>query len=727
MSSDKGERLRALCAAAAAHGRRSHPAVAAALAALGDLDPAGLDQAEQALRAGLEEHDAVEAVFHAATRHGPDHPETAVALEALGALGDRARRAGEAARQRGADARRQATWERERLLAGEQLSTVHPRAEHRLDRLPASPAWTIAIGPAANDRHIALLLPGETALPAIGPLHPGWLPPGEVDANLQLLLDLPAGILGVRSSGDGPREILRWVLRLLPLDGPTSLDIVPGPGTPEIDWQASTADLLCQYAAVDAGRHALLHLHSVREPVTQESGFLALLALLARIWNDPSRAGAERRARSGLLACLADGDPALLRRLWDELWRGVAPEGSDWAALLRDPAAAVPDSLPALMLDRLAAVARSDLALWERYRDHAYRHLDSKAIHFENVARELDWLRRARPPEADALPPRMKLSWLTTQLAAGNTTGATDAELQAEARALCDELFDEDAPLVCQAELRLAVRETNRFAFAAASQALARWESWPVAVPGRQLWARVRSSLGQHAAFRGEYAQARAYFDEALAAFGELSDEQTAALEWGQTATYRAIATMDDPGRSAEDARATLAALIGLERRAILAMAASDSPAEQYRHHTLLRYLVYRGTPCEQDAYLTGRREWKARPGHPWELIQTYRAILLHARGDRDGACDLIREAQGLVCDPRLGPTLRFIAAVLGVVGAGWGVAWPGAKAQLDELEHALPLARPYIAATRAALEQAQRDPVAAPELLRTALPFNFH
>src|SRR5262249_25444281 len=59
MSSQTGERLSALRDAAAAHGTRHHPAVTAALAALGSLDPTGLDQAEQAIDAGLDEFDAV--------------------------------------------------------------------------------------------------------------------------------------------------------------------------------------------------------------------------------------------------------------------------------------------------------------------------------------------------------------------------------------------------------------------------------------------------------------------------------------------------------------------------------------------------------------------------------------------------------------------------------------------------------------------------------------------
>src|SRR5262249_22552807 len=147
---------------------------------------------------------------------------------------DRARRAGEEALRRGADARARAEWERERVMRGMPLSIVHPGAEHRIDRLQPAYSWTLAVGPAGGDRHIGVLLPGDPPAPpppAASPPGTDWLPPDQLDAALQALLDQPAGILGLRAA-DGPREVLQWALRLLPLaaSGNTSLSFAVAPG-----------------------------------------------------------------------------------------------------------------------------------------------------------------------------------------------------------------------------------------------------------------------------------------------------------------------------------------------------------------------------------------------------------------------------------------------------------------------------------------------------------------
>ena len=57
-----------------------------------------------------------------------------------------------------------------------------------------------------------------------------------------------------------------------------------------------------------------------------------------------------------------------------------------------------------------------------------------------------------------------------------NHMGETEVNWKHELQQLGDRLFDEAAPLVCHADLHLAVQYTNRFAFDAASKALQRWE-----------------------------------------------------------------------------------------------------------------------------------------------------------------------------------------------------------------------------------------------------------
>ena len=75
-----------------------------------------------------------------------------------------------------------------------------------------------------------------------------------------------------------------------------------------------------------------------------------------------------------------------------------------------------------------------------------------------------------------------------------------------------DALLEENAHLVCRAELNLAVNATNCFEFDSASRVIDRWRDLPIAVPGLRYWAQAQSSLGQHAVFRGDNAAAAPLF-----------------------------------------------------------------------------------------------------------------------------------------------------------------------------------------------------------------------
>ena len=67
---------------------------------------------------------------------------------------------------------------------------------------------------------------------------------------------------------------------------------------------------------------------------------------------------------------------------------------------------------------------------------------------------------------------------------------------------------------------------------------------------------RLLSSRGQHHAFLGRSSAAEADFAAALAVFGRLSDPVVVAQEQRQTATYRAIAALDNPALRVDERRA---------------------------------------------------------------------------------------------------------------------------------------------------------------------------
>lgn len=105
-----------------------------------------------------------------------------------------------------------------------------------------------------------------------------------------------------------------------------------------------------------------------------------------------------------------------------------------------------------------------------------------------------------------------RLLWLNAQLARANHFGATEQAWMAEMQVLGAGLMDEDAPLVCWADLHLAVNATNPYDFARATRHLDRWRDLPPSVPGLRYRAQLRSSLGPHAAFLDRPEQARACF-----------------------------------------------------------------------------------------------------------------------------------------------------------------------------------------------------------------------
>ncbi len=355
---------------------------------------------------------------------------------------------------------------------------------------------------------------------------------------------------------------------------------------------------------------------------------------LAFTWSSPSPASRDRLEKSGLEhSCLLSGDPRALRTLRDALVDGATLSSDAWRTLTARADAHRPGTFAAGLLDRLRGALRGDPARWSRHLDECP---DAPRL---EVCRP----RRARAGgvvpgvvravEHPVLPPSVRLAWATARLEAANHEGATRDDAEAELAALAGSLFDELPTLACQADLVRAVLATNRFDVAGATRAPARWSEVAPAVPGLRHWGRVRSSLGQHAAFSGDHARAGALFDEADAAFARLSEASLG--ERRQTATYAAIAATDDPTREPSEVRARIATMLGEEPTSeiLAALAADGSAGRRYAHHAVVRWISHRGDIAARDAYLAARARWTTGYGHPWSLIELHRALILRDVG----------------------------------------------------------------------------------------------
>jgi hypothetical protein len=150
----------------------------------------------------------------------------------------------------------------------------------------------------------------------------------------------------------------------------------------------------------------------------------------------------------------------------------------------------------------------------------------------------------------------------------------------------------------------------------------------------------------------------------------------------------------------------------------------SNAATEKYTHHLLLRFLVNRENPALQKHYLSQQDEWQTGQGHPWPLIQAYRALLLHAE-DTEKALETMIDGAILAFEADQGPTVHCIGACLRAIAHSWGEEWPEAEEVLKELDELLPHAQDRIKIIREYVVS-DTPPFSEHELLEKVLPFNF-
>jgi hypothetical protein len=178
---------------------------------------------------------------------------------------------------------------------------------------------------------------------------------------------------------------------------------------------------------------------------------------------------------------------------------------------------------------------------------------------------------------------------------------------------------------------------------------------------------------------------------------------------------------MDDKDLSDGAAREVLTRYLGDAQDAVARLAVL-SENEQFRHHTLLRWIVTRQDQNLWEAYLCLRESWATGFGHPWPLIEMYRGILLRAV-DPNGAIQQARTAAGIAFTAYQGPTVRLIGACCRAIGVLWGDPWSEQEAVLAELRQSLPYAKKHIDR----LESFLITPKQPLCILQEVLPFNFH
>lgn len=592
---------------------------------------------------------------------------------------------------------------------------------------------------------VYVLIPEEANLPE---LSPGWHAVekglGEVLAVCRNLRDSGCGIFGIPASAipDTGRDkwlschmaLLETVAHLLPIDGETEVELeIEQRGcytaNANVLLRALLDDVVYRLGCVAPERARQLKIGAVFSG-KQDSRHNGYADAAAYAWGCGKGVREAIEAECGWIrACFLPektGAAETFIRCLGILRTDAVLRFEDWNALLGGAAGG--GGLIGAMAREYGRRAEENPEVWRTYAGYVLRYLDSKAIRLRDLKPQIGWLKEYEPA-AESLPPRMRLLWLAIQLAESNHRGGVGFGSRAhreEFSKLTKRLYDEDAPLVCFAELHLAVEHTNRYEFEAARELLKPWGAKDPAVCGLRYHGQVLSSLGQHEAFLGNNEKSLELFDEAIGCFGRLSEN--AQKEIDHTLAYAVIAAMDSKSPRTGELMARY--LYGgeyneetmLDMARQFAAVGGDEPDSKYAHAILLRYLA---TLPENDSvrreYLGHKDKWQwCDDGHPWELIAFYRAMMLG--GERVDSGEWLKRGYEVAANGD--GTLKVIAAVLAAARLETGrISREEYATAADVVEEAVPA----LGAERAAALRGQTEnSMPAIELAKAVLPFIF-
>jgi hypothetical protein len=588
-------------------------------------------------------------------------------------------------------------------------------------------------------RFVGIIVPaGRTVLPNL-PLfwHAVDKSIDEIDRVVQSVLDAPVGVLGIDvrfvpvTPGerwmDGVALLIDWVLRLLPVEGKTRIEVMieqRGLFQAGQSWEIVRRDCLRRHAFAYPQRALQIDLDIsvIEKKGTPLNGYADAIAFTWAKTTDSSKERLKRAALDGtcLLSSGAGIDARAILNAWDAFAQGVHLPPSIWWDMLGTMDALNPASLISAFLNLVGKELQTKPIFWGALLAEVKLRMSSAPVDLRRLATGIDWLQHCKPKDCMMLP-AMRLIWLTVQLALANHMGKIEEKWQSELERIEKQIFDESAPLVCYAHLHRAVAATNRYDFGMAGRILEDWTKLPPSVPGLQHWAQVQSSLGQHAAFLGENDRAIELFRNALNAFSRLSDPEARLSNQRQTGCYLAIALMDQPNSNDDDVRRAVEQITGPLPDIVANIAMSANPDDRFAHHLLLRWLAYRGNDETLMEYLKIRNSWHVGDGHPWPLIQIYRGILMYHSHPEEAKEFVLDAAKRAFADDQ-GPVVRLIGSCCRVVAIGMGEPWTNGEVELNKLAEILPLASARIERLKSTIQ----NPIAPLSLISEVLPFNF-
>lgn len=581
-------------------------------------------------------------------------------------------------------------------------------------------------------RIIALALPvGHNLAPLEKPIHSVDLTHEKIQELLKTITNSKCGILGATLKQDlhsynwmsAVHQLSRWLLLMLPMQGqPTRVRIhieQRQPYTKDEQLLALQDTLASELKKLLPARfeNLILTLHIMHK----DNPYNGYVDAIANCWGSPAPIKRQLLARTGWRGhCLLQTEQlARIEDIYRSISSGEEVSGYHWFELCAASIEEPPHSLLHDMLKQLGQRSSDDSALWSEYLQETKRRIERKDFTPASLQTALEWLYEWQLDE-HSLPAHLQLELYSMQLASSNHQGATHLQLVQKLLPLINQLTDESPAAACQAVLRIAVRSTHLYDFSSSVPLLQQWLDYPIAVPGLLNHAKLQSTMGQLLAFQGQHQDALGYLDQALQTLERLSDTEQKLKDSQQTSLYRAVILQDM--QHAEACGSTLELVKQATKRtddkAIEYLARSGSPL-RFVHYLLLRLLISQPELIEQrQVYLAQQDNWQSEHGHPWMLIEAYRAWLLQNAQQTHTANERMQLAVN-DCINSNQPMLVWMGYCLQALASSLGLS--------TELPTDAPeIAAHYPADQLGKLNQATSDAERL-ELLQQLLPFNFH
>ena len=532
------------------------------------------------------------------------------------------------------------------------------------------------------------------------------------------------------------------VLRLLPLDGKTKLNVlVENKGAYEAFNDFAFLRDACYYRLMQSlpERSELITLAmNVMDKKHPLNSYPDVVANTCFAW---SRVARERLRISGWeKSCYLKYPAEDLARVLEYYYTGKHIRPSDWSDLLGYDGMSGQNFISGI-LSNLGKELNQDVSVWSDYLRYTVDHLNSKAINLRLLERQVSYLMNCQPLEKE-IPAHLNLLWLTSRLASKNHHGELiDDDEEKEFRRLIRLTYPEDSQLACWTTLHLAVAMTDSFDFSRAKRIIrdyydvrkymeegpqnlysgeeSRFATTPVVIPGINYFAQMLSSYGQHEAFSGNPQSAVRYFRKALELFEKLSDKTECAKQSPQTRAYLILALMDMPSMQKEFHAEFLRYFGKTAQYAVRDY--STNTSKPYSHHILVRAMADHLLPAGAiKAYLADQNNWQKESWHPWELIEFYRGVLSKSLDDKK---KYMRSAYEIALRDG-GATMRVIGC--GILGALY-FHDQSVKKELEDLTDRVIAELPKLGPARIA---AMRKQIISPEepmtYIKKVNPFNF-